>query len=461
MVTRLLYEQEIDETRKQVPVVYSTDQGQTWTTQFVLESNSSIFGGSGIFQYPDIVYNAPNDLLFLGMVDPKANINYNNLCFISGDIANADSVLRYPIGCGADGFVYNACACTNNFFLAVWTENSHCIYPQYFKTYWCTYPDFDSPPNIMHNFNYDQNTVFRSAPAAELEMASNVNQLFIVCETHLDSGTQITIKTNVMDEALISSGEQLNNLDLYNDPELMPGEYLGLGTDPDVSGCGNKVCVVYVEEGNVICKSSTTSVVYDPGFTWHTSLVDTNASTPVVYMEGNNVYCAYVKGGNLYLKISENAGLTWGTLEQKNDVDGTVVAEKGAVAICSGGIAFTDTRNGNYDIYYASYKTRPTPELSITGLIPLKMTIKNTGDALAYNVSYSITVKGRFIFLGRSISGLVIRSLEPSEEITVGKQRLLLGFGSIAVIGIAWADNAPLVSEKLTGKLVLFFFDPD
>ena len=137
-----------------------------------------------------------------------------------------------------------------------------------------------------------------------------------------------------MDETLITSGEQKNGLDKYDDPEQMPGEYLGLGTDPDVSGSGNKVCVVYVEDGNVICKSSTTSAVYDPGFNWQTSTVDTDASTPAVYMQGDNVYCAYVKGGNLYLKVSEDGGVTWGAAEQKNDVDGTVVAEKGAVDIC-------------------------------------------------------------------------------------------------------------------------------
>jgi hypothetical protein len=219
---------------------------------------------------------------------------------------------------------------------------------------------------------------------------------------------------------------------------------------------------VYVENGSIICKSSTTSAVYDPGFNWHTSLVDTNASAPAVYMQGNNVYCAYVKNGNLYLKVSEDGGVTWGASEQKNDIDGTVVAEKGAVDICSGGIAFTDTRNGNYDIYYASYVTRPTLELSITGLMPLKMTIKNIGDAPADNVSWNITVtvKKGFIFPGRFFSGIVIGSLEPDQESTVGRKQVLLGFGSIEILGATWAENAPLVSEKLTGRLLGIFFFP-
>jgi hypothetical protein len=239
----------------------------------------------------------------------------------------------------------------------------------------------------------------------------------------------------------------------------MPGAYLGLGTDPDVSGSGNKVCVVYVEGGNIICKSSTTSAVYDPGFKWYTSIVDTDASAPAVYMAGNNVYCVFVKGENLYLKISEDSGVTWGAAERKNAVDGTVVAEKGAVDIGKTGIAFTDTRNGNYDIYFSSYTARPTPELSITGLIPLKMAIKNVGNAPAYNISWNITVavKKGFIFPGKFLSGTVLGSLAPGQEMTVGKQQLLFGLGSIEVIGAAWAENAPIVSTSYTAKLIWVF----
>ena len=174
-------------------------------------------------------------------------------------------------------------------------------------------------------------------------------------------------------------------------------------------------------------------------------------------MQGNNVYCAYVKGGNLYLKVSEDGGVTWGAAEQKNDVDGTVVAEKGAVDICKSGIAFTDTRNGNYDIYYAPYEAIPTPELAITVLGPMTMIIKNVGNAPAFNVSWSITVNGGFIILGRSSSGVLLGLLEPGQEVTVGQNKFLLGFGVIEITYAAWADNAPMVSVSLTAKLLWIF----
>ena len=179
----VVYEQEIDVDYKNVPVVYSADAGHTWTRQFLFDSI-----GLEVFQYPDIVYNAPNDVLFLSMIDP-VGLNICTLFFILGDIANAQYALYFPVACGAEGFFYGACACTNNFFFALWTENCCSIYPQSFGTYWCTYPDFSSPPGISYNFNADWNTEFRSAPAAELEMDSNSNQLFIVCETRLESGT--------------------------------------------------------------------------------------------------------------------------------------------------------------------------------------------------------------------------------------------------------------------------------
>ena len=446
--TIVVYEQEIGLFRKNIPVVYSADGGQTWTTQFLFDS-INFTSGSGVLQYPDIVYNTPNDLLYLTMIDPNADVYNNEMSFIPGDIANANNA-SWSGTSGLMCYFYSACACTNNFFLALNTVMYTEALTQVFELGWYLYPDFKHPP-VMGGFYYDGNSIFQSAPAAELEMDSNSNQLFIVCETRLDAGTKITIKTNVMDEGLITSGEQKDGMDKYADPEQMPGEYLGLGTDPDVSGSGNKVCVVYVDDGNVLCKSSTTSAAYDPGFNWQESTVESGASAPAVYMQGKNVCCAYVKDGNLYLKVSEDGGATWGVAEQKNDVNGTVVAEKGSVDIGKTGIVFTDNRNGNYDIYFAPYVAKATPQVvidSISGGVGVRAVIRNIGVVPAEYFAWSIKSDGA-VFVGKEKFGTA--TLQPGASMTI-KTGLMLGFGPITIT--VTADTARKTADA---KLLLFF----
>jgi hypothetical protein len=445
--TIVVYEQEIDLSSKQVPVVYSADDGQTWTTQFLFDS-INFTCGSGVLQYPDIVYNAPNDLLYLTITDPYAEMYNNEMSFIPGDIANAENASWYGIS-GGTGYFYNACACTNNFFLSLTTENASGL-TVIFGIGYFTYPDFEHPPG-MGGFYYDGQSLFPCAPVAELEMDSNLNRIFIVSECLLENGTKIAMKSNTIDEALMTSGKQQNGMDKYADIEQMPGEYLAVGTDPDVAGSGNKVCVVYVEGGDVKCSYSTCQATYDPGFSWHVSTVESGASVPAIYMQGNNVYCAYVKGGNLYLKVSEDGGVTWGIAEQKNDVHGTVVAEKGAVDIGKSGIAFTDNREENYDIYFAPYVARPTPQVvidSISGGFGVSAVIRNIGDVPAENFDWSIRSNG-MVFIGKEKSGSA--TLQPGASTTI-KTGLMLGFGVLTITVIA--DTA---TKTATAKLLLFF----
>jgi hypothetical protein len=446
-----VYEQEVDLFTKEIPVVFSADDGQTWTQQFLFNS-IDFTSGSGVLQYPDIVYNALNDLLFLAMVDPNAEMYNNEMSFIPGDISTATEASWYGLSfTGCTSYTYGTATCTNNFFLALTTQDGY-DQTQGFGLGFYTYPDFEHPSG-MNGISYDGNSLFQSAPNAEIEIGSNANRIFIAAETGLESGTKITIKSTVNDEALLTNGEQQNGMDKYADVEQWPGEYLGDGTDPYVSGSGNKVCVVYVQGGAVKCSYSTCAAgTYEPGFSWQVSTVESGAGSPAVFMQGNNVYCAYVKGGNLYLKTSADGGASWGAAEQKNDVAGTVVAESGAVDVGQTGIVFTDNRDGNYDIYFASFAAVPAPEIvidSISGGMGISAVVKNTGDAAGTDIAWSIKSAGT-VFVGKEKSG-TISSLAPGASVTI-KTGFMLGFGSIAIT--VTADTATKTADA---KLLLFF----
>jgi hypothetical protein len=223
-------------------------------------------------------------------------------------------------------------------------------------------------------------------------------------------------------------------MDKYGDPEQAPGEFLGLGTDPDISGSGSNVAVVFVRDGNILCCVSSCVATYEPEFHWTTTTVDTGgASTPAVYMQGNIICVAYVKNGNLYYRISEDEGVTWGDEQQKNDVDGTVVAQKGSVDVCKHGIAFVDNRTGDYDVYFAEAKLPAAPEITIgaiSGGVGVSAVITNIGDLAATDVVWSITTQGN-VLIGTEKSGM-ITTLNPGEEVTI-KSGLVLGIGVVAV----------------------------
>jgi len=134
---------------------------------------------------------------------------------------------------------------------------------------------------------------------------------------------------------------------------------------PDVEATSSRAVVAYMTNNNVYGDWDI-GIAYttDRGQTWTTGGFAVNQpqvdeTYPALYMSGNTVSCIYVSNGNLYLVASEDGGVTWGEPEQINDADGTVVAEENSLDISGSGIVWTDTRNGNKDIYYASAGSAP------------------------------------------------------------------------------------------------------
>jgi hypothetical protein len=429
-----------------VPVVWSDDAGETWTTQFIFDS-IDFTSGSGFLQYPDILYESSVDQYFLTMVDPYAELYNNEMSFIPGDITTAEEASWYGIsGSGSSGYYYCSGSNIGDWFMALTTEDGYGT-TQLFGLGYFTYPDFESPP-VMGGFYYDGNSEHQSAPGAELEMDVGSERVYIVCET-VD---QITVKSTTSDRDLHLSGEQQNGMDKWSDIEQFPGEYIATGSDPDVSTDGSNVVVAYVDGGNVICaRSPTDGSTYDPGHNWQMTTIDSGAA-PSIHIGGNTVSVAYVKGGNVYKAVSEDGGATFGTPEKLNSVDGTVSDEKGSVAINEIGVVWTDERDGQKDIYTSGAAAVPIIGVkSISGGFGVKAVIDNTGTADAQDVACTITIDAPLMILGGETTTTINVAAGSEEEISSG---FILGIGG-ADITVTAGGASKTVSGTVLGPFVI------
>jgi hypothetical protein len=146
---------------------------------------------------------------------------------------------------------------------------------------------------------------------------------------------------------------------------------------------GDKVVAVYMINDNtggdwdIKCKYSN-----DRGQNWETSMVanepDVDETFPSLYVTSGSIFCAYIKNGNLYIVKSTDGGMNWGSPEQINNVEGTVVAEENMMEIRPSGIVWTDSRDGNQDVYYSPVGTPPAKPSTPSGPTSGKINTKHT-----------------------------------------------------------------------------------
>ena len=114
-------------------------------------------------------------------------------------------------------------------------------------------------------------------------------------------------------------------------------------------------------------------------------------------------------------------------------------------------IVFTVVRDG---IYLYKYNNQPVPVIEIGditgGLFKLNAVIKNTGDAAATNVQWSIKLTGGLIILGKESTG-TIPTIEAGATADISS-KLILGFGKTVMT--VTADTA----TKSLNATVLFVF---
>ncbi len=253
---------------------------------------------------------------------------------------------------------------------------------------------------------------------------------------------------------------------IEDDQEFVEDQlYLDGGVDngydarhPVVDAYGDKVMVIYMSDENgdwdIKCMYST-----DRGKTWSSTMVAAERGVdelyPAFYLDGDTVHCIYIKNNNLYMIESNNFGGSWGEPVQINEVDGTVVAEPNSADIHPAGIVWTDERDGDKDIFYASGP--PAPFLAIDkvmGGIGATVTISNTGSADATNVEWTIDLSG-LVFLGKHSSG-TISSIAPGESVRV-KSGFPLGFGPVDVTVTVTSAEGVSASKTVSGTLMLFY----
>jgi hypothetical protein len=224
-------------------------------------------------------------------------------------------------------------------------------------------------------------------------------------------------------------------------------------TYPDVGAFGDKVCIVAqsdeAETQDIICYYSSNG-----GNSWEKSIVANDPAVDELYPRivsyGDYLIVTYVVDGNLYKRISEDGGVTWGQPDQVNDVSGSVVTAYRTSDAAQGGAAvWTDNRSGNEDVYYDNVGSPPVPILEITSItcgVRISATIKNNGTAPAHNVTYALRVTGGiFGRINVNVSGTRTEPLNVGESFTISSD-IFIGLGTISISVTATCDEGSSVS---------------
>ena len=176
---------------------------------------------------------------------------------------------------------------------------------------------------------------------------------------------------------------------------------------------------------------------------YHNNLIN---STHNAYDDGENTWDnGYPSGGNYWDSYTGN-DMFWGQNQTINGSDGV------------GDTPYDIAADGNKDRYPLMEPYSMTT-LSLEfhgGFFKYYVSIKNTGNITAFNVSWDTEIIGPLVLFGKQSSGTLPKPLRAGEETQV-PSRFLLGFGSIMITMAIWADNAPYTSKSTPGKLLLFF----
>ena len=261
-----------------------------------------------------------------------------------------------------------------------------------------------------------------------------------------------------------------NGTIFFKAPPLAPndnwfqGNYTGFTfsevSNPDIIAADGSVYIVgETAENDIVCLYS-----FNDGSSFGSSdVTDTveSESYPTVAIVDDEIVCSYIRNGDLYVSISTDGGQTWTeTVDPINDEPGTVVDQYCSVAMDGPYATWTDARNDPTEIYFDTILEPPKyPILEITevkGGLCVKATIKNTGEAAATNVSWTITVTGGFLGLINKNKSDVIPTIAVDATETV-KTEIFFGLGKIVVEVTATCNEGSSDMENANGWQIIVF----
>ena len=311
----------------------------------------------------------------------------------------------------------------------------------------CPWLPYTLYPDLGGVFYFDAQSRLATAPASYPSMA-NVPGYMHLTWSYFD-GEHYKLVYKKIDPSIEPDIEYTEWQFYLDESDLYDCRY------PDADGVGSNIYIVYCTNENVYGNYGIVmQYSNDNGETWtKVTVVDDPTADdlyPAIYAAGNTLYVVYVKSGNLYLVKSTDGGQTWSEPEQVNEVDGTVSMEEHAVDICSKGIVWTDTRNGNKDIYFAPLPA-PIITISISGGFGVKAILSNEGSEAAENLAWSVDLSG-LVFIGKHAEG-TIDTLNPGDSVKVGPA-LVFGIGP-TTITVSAGGTTKTASGFVLGPLVL------